>query len=169
MGIDPALADFTDVQSELLCPICHGVIIEPVELPCGHPTCSLCMNKWMMEHSCCPLCNLPTQDLPRPISRLLLRILERVTTKCDNYQLGCNAILNSASVAEHKKVCIYRLEVCDNPNCMKPVRFCRMASHRLRCVGIGDVMSPYEHMCVDCKLLQRLGYTANHCSTIFED
>jgi len=167
MEIDPSAADFNDVRSELTCPICHGIIVEPVELPCGHPTCSLCMRKWLSNHSSCPLCNSPSQEQPQPVSRVLQRILERVTTVCEN--TGCFTILTPATVVHHKRNCIYRMEVCDNPDCMKPVQLCRMASHRMRCTKATDVVSPYELMCVDCKLLQRLNHVVQHCATVYED
>ena len=166
MAIDPTSADFSEIRHELTCPICHGIIVDPVELPCGHPTCSECMNKWVANNSSCPVCNVPTQELPRPVSRILRRILERVTTKCDN--TGCNAILTSDMLAHHKTTCIYQLEVCDNPICMHPVPLCHMASHRIHCSNLTDIISPYELMCVDCKLLQRLGFVAQHCSTVFK-
>lgn len=44
---------------DLMCPVCRGILIEPVTLPCTHNLCLRCL-KGTFEHNSlsCPLCRL---------------------------------------------------------------------------------------------------------------
>jgi len=42
---------------KLICPVCRGILIEPVTLPCKHDLCLECFNGSMeMANLTCPLC-----------------------------------------------------------------------------------------------------------------
>lgn len=44
---------------DLMCPVCRGILIEPVTLPCSHNLCLRCL-KGTFEHNSlsCPLCRV---------------------------------------------------------------------------------------------------------------
>ena len=39
------------LRSELMCPICHEVLLDPFSLPCGHSFCSGCLSWWESSSS----------------------------------------------------------------------------------------------------------------------
>lgn len=45
--------------SDLMCPVCRGILIEPVTLPCAHSLCLRCLNGTIQHNSLsCPLCRV---------------------------------------------------------------------------------------------------------------
>ncbi|XP_068628559.1 E3 ubiquitin-protein ligase rnf168-like [Battus philenor] len=45
--------------NDIVCSICHSILIEPVTLPCYHDFCQRCFNGSIENNSlCCPLCRL---------------------------------------------------------------------------------------------------------------
>ena len=41
---------------ELQCGVCHEVPSNPLETPCGHLFCRLCLQTWTHKHNNCPTC-----------------------------------------------------------------------------------------------------------------
>ncbi|XP_046483473.1 E3 ubiquitin-protein ligase RNF169 [Neodiprion pinetum] len=45
--------------ADLMCPVCRGILIEPVTLPCAHSLCLRCLNGTIQHNSLsCPLCRV---------------------------------------------------------------------------------------------------------------
>ena len=64
VGMGGGLADEESPESELVCVICHEVLLDPVTLLCGHNFDRMCMHK-MLEHdniTACPTCRAPLPD-----------------------------------------------------------------------------------------------------------
>lgn len=48
------------VDEELICPICSGVLQEPVHTPqCEHAFCKKCINNWLTQSTTCPIDRSP--------------------------------------------------------------------------------------------------------------
>eukprot|EP00411_Alexandrium_monilatum_P071605 CAMPEP_0175566082 /NCGR_PEP_ID=MMETSP0096-20121207/39771_1 /TAXON_ID=311494 /ORGANISM="Alexandrium monilatum, Strain CCMP3105" /LENGTH=265 /DNA_ID=CAMNT_0016869379 /DNA_START=27 /DNA_END=821 /DNA_ORIENTATION=- len=45
-----------EVPEELTCSVCTGLFLEPQACPCGHVFCGYCIEHWLENRQCCPLC-----------------------------------------------------------------------------------------------------------------
>ena len=55
---DKLLDKANNFNKKLICSLCKGIIIEPVELFCNHIFCSFCLNEWSEKlNDKCPVCN----------------------------------------------------------------------------------------------------------------
>lgn len=72
------------IDNELLCSVCSSVLEDPVEAPCQHFFCGLCIKRWLEVSDICPTDRQPlrAKDLKQP-SRLLCNLLARLEIKCD--------------------------------------------------------------------------------------
>ena len=51
-----------EVDEELLCPICSGVLLDPVAAPeCEHAFCQPCISQWLTRRPTCPVDRQPVQ------------------------------------------------------------------------------------------------------------
>jgi len=53
-GMENNLANL--LRTELKCPVCHDLFIQPETLECGHVACSHCLRQWQAARVCCPVC-----------------------------------------------------------------------------------------------------------------
>ncbi|CAL8148033.1 unnamed protein product [Orchesella dallaii] len=74
-------------KEELECPICLQPCLHPVELPCHHIFCYLCIKGVAIQgaHSCCPICRatIPRSVLtnPNPLLKDVDQLLKESSTK----------------------------------------------------------------------------------------
>lgn len=69
-----------DVDEELICPICAGVLEEPLQAAaCEHAFCRACITEWLSRQPTCPVDrnNITTTNL-RPVPRILKNLLARL-------------------------------------------------------------------------------------------
>ena len=162
MEIDPATANITPILQELICPVCLGIIINPVQLQCGHPSCLHCMVEWLQHSHTCPCCTAAANGIPVPVPRSMRRILEQVTAPCENQHRGCTYVVNSSNVLAHRVVCIYQMINCTT--CNVPQVMQRYRSHVLRCTNALQHYSHSQRICVDCHWLCEQGIRPVHCA-----
>uniref|UniRef100_A0A1I8H783 E3 ubiquitin-protein ligase NRDP1 n=1 Tax=Macrostomum lignano TaxID=282301 RepID=A0A1I8H783_9PLAT len=98
-----------EVDEELICPICGGVLDVPVQAPdCEHTFCSGCIDQWLRLNPTCPIDRQPLLSLHlKPAPRILRNLLSRLDVACDFQQLGCGARVKLASAAQHAAQCEY--------------------------------------------------------------
>ncbi|XP_004927168.1 E3 ubiquitin-protein ligase NRDP1 isoform X2 [Bombyx mandarina] len=96
-----------DVDEELICPICSGVLEDPLQAPaCEHAFCRACITEWISRQPTCPVDRQTvTASQLRPVPRILRNLLSRLCTSCDNAPHGCNAILKLDSLPNHLVEC----------------------------------------------------------------
>ena len=78
MGLDVCRVH-GEVDEELLCPICSGVLLEPIAAPtCEHAFCLPCITQWLERQPTCPVDrqNVQVSQL-KPVPRILRNLLAR--------------------------------------------------------------------------------------------
>jgi E3 ubiquitin-protein ligase NRDP1 len=96
-----------DVDEELVCPICSGVLEDPLQAPvCEHAFCKSCITEWITRQPTCPVDRQSvTSTQLRPVPRILRNLLSRLCIHCDNAQYGCTRVLKLDSLSSHLEEC----------------------------------------------------------------
>ncbi|CAN7999549.1 unnamed protein product, partial [Ixodes pacificus] len=96
-----------DVDEELICPVCSGVLEEPLQAPqCEHAFCQGCIRQWLSRQQTCPVDRQSiTAAQLKPVPRILRNLLARLQMSCDNAQFGCEAIVKLDCLASHREAC----------------------------------------------------------------
>lgn len=111
MGYD--IARFQNkVDEEFICPICLGVLEEPVMVPrCEHSFCKNCINEWLDQQRSCPVDRQSvTSSELKPVPRILKNFLSHLLITCDFADLGCSVVVKLELLETHEKECEH------NPN-----------------------------------------------------
>ncbi|KAG1714583.1 E3 ubiquitin-protein ligase NRDP1 [Nymphon striatum] len=96
-----------DVDEELICPICTGVLEDPLQAPqCEHAFCSSCIQKWLSQQNTCPVDrqNITFSQL-KPVPRILKNLLSRLIISCDNTHCGCTEVVKLDQLRQHIEEC----------------------------------------------------------------
>ncbi|KAK2153764.1 hypothetical protein LSH36_287g05027 [Paralvinella palmiformis] len=96
-----------DVDEELVCPICTGVLEEPLQAPqCEHAFCASCINEWLTRQPTCPVDRNPiTPNQLKPVPRITRNLLSRLFIACDNASYGCTSIIRLDMLQSHLQEC----------------------------------------------------------------
>lgn len=96
-----------EVDEELICPICSGVLQDPVQAPiCEHAFCTACINEWFNHQETCPVDRQPiTSSILKPVPRILKNLLSRLTIKCPNVEFGCEQVIKLDVLNQHLLEC----------------------------------------------------------------
>ncbi|XP_022690974.1 E3 ubiquitin-protein ligase NRDP1-like isoform X3 [Varroa jacobsoni] len=95
------------VDEELVCPICSGVLQEPVHTPqCEHAFCKECIHNWIDRKPSCPIDRsaITIQEL-KPVPRILRTLLSRLTLSCKFAEHGCTEVVKLDRLESHETVC----------------------------------------------------------------
>jgi len=96
-----------EVDEELTCPICSGVLEEPLQTAiCEHAFCRACITEWLSRQPTCPVDRniLNTANL-RAVPRILRNLLSRLSIACDNAMYGCTLVLKLDALSSHLEEC----------------------------------------------------------------
>ncbi len=123
-----------EVDEDLLCPICSGVLEEPVQASfwkitlnfisvlsdlyifgfsfsfqaphCEHAFCNACITQWFAQQQICPVDRtVVTLAHLRPVPRIMRNMLSKLQISCDNAGFGCIATLRLDQLQSHLKDC----------------------------------------------------------------
>ena len=97
-----------EVDSELICCICTGVLEDPVELPCRHVFCSACVKPWINKKSTCPQCrgNISEKDL-KSVVPILKNIVDKQKICCEYKENGCEDVVTIEALHRHLEKCLF--------------------------------------------------------------
>ena len=122
MGIDRNL--FVDeVPADCVCSICQEVLEDPKEtLTCQHAFCHVCITSWLHDHHSCPSCRCPLSinDLVS-LHRIWRDKLNHLRVRCQNYHIGCDAVVELDRLDYHYDNCSYVRVTCPHSPCSEIV------------------------------------------------
>ncbi|KAJ1457855.1 hypothetical protein M885DRAFT_514350 [Pelagophyceae sp. CCMP2097] len=107
MGIDTDLFVHA-VSKQLICPVCQGVVEDPVTTPCDHLFCEACLLEWLERRASgqesCPVC-VRVIDVARvrPPTRVLVNLLGELERRCAH--AGCAWAGASDRHGDHLRQC----------------------------------------------------------------
>ena len=96
------LYDYPDnLDDDLLCRICLQPLVDPVDTPCGHTFCYICLKGHMRMQRTCPADRQPIREKDvKPSSLLVRRILDKLTVVCPN-NAYCDHTVPRSSMEVH--------------------------------------------------------------------
>lgn len=107
---------------DLICCICQCVLEGPVESPCRHVFCKVCIETWLHRNRNCPTCRhrLKNRHL-KPILPIVQNMLNRLLMYCDFRINGCDERLPLEVYDKHIKECDFKMVGCRYEKCFVSV------------------------------------------------
>lgn len=96
-----------NIDEELKCSICCGVLEDPVQAKCcQHAFCRSCIQEWIKSSESCPIDRSPlcVQQI-EPIPRIIRNLLNRLQISCDWSCYGCSEYVTIEDLVCHRKRC----------------------------------------------------------------
>jgi hypothetical protein len=130
---DLRLLDYvSQVDSNLLCPICHAPFADPKRLECDHIFCDDCLQCTFEQTQrnsstrTCPTCRRELQDKEKaaPLPRILSYMLDELVVKCPNSSKGCAWSDKRVEVQDHIELyCDLAIVPCPEESCDQTIYF----------------------------------------------
>lgn len=117
----------TDPDPNLLCPICHDPLIDPVTTPCDHTFCYRCLRRSIDSSPSGTACPIDRDDLSWSdcfsAARLIRTQLNSLVVKCPHRSRGCNRQMRRDLIESHAtNECRFRDYHCPDAKCDKRVQ-----------------------------------------------
>ena len=97
---------------ELLCPVCHKILQDPVQTSCGHSFCSKCLGQ---SETSAPLqCHVCKQCCWSSSDAKEARRVKNLKVKCPNHNEGCEWKGTLGDSIQHCNLCLYEVIHCPN-------------------------------------------------------
>lgn len=147
---------------DLVCCICQCVLDGPVESPCRHVFCKVCIETWLHHNRNCPTCRhrLKKRHL-KPILPIVQNMLNRLLMFCDFRNNGCREKVPLEMYDKHINECDFKMMECKYEKCFESVlrKFLKKheeeeCEHREKlCTDVCGLMIPVRiydnHDCVE--------------------
>ncbi|XP_071815046.1 uncharacterized protein [Apostichopus japonicus] len=119
---------------DLVCCICQCVLDKPLQSPCQHVFCKVCIETWLTNRKNCPNCrkSLRISKL-KPVIPIVRNMINRLIIRCDNYSHGCIEGVKLEYYDVHEKQCDYLPLKCMNTGCEVTVLRKDMLAHEKEC------------------------------------
>ncbi|XP_060546804.1 E3 ubiquitin-protein ligase LNX isoform X2 [Pantherophis guttatus] len=90
-----------DVDDDLICHICLQPLLQPLDTPCGHTYCTVCLTDFLVEKDFCPMDRkaLALQRC-RKSSILVNKLLDKLMVNCP-FTEHCSEILQRCNLEHH--------------------------------------------------------------------
>ncbi|KHN98332.1 TRAF-type zinc finger protein [Metarhizium album ARSEF 1941] len=117
----------SDIDPNLLCPICHDPLVDPVTTPCDHTFCYRCLRRSIASSPSGTACPIDRELLLWvdcfSAARLVRTQLSCLTVKCPNQGRGCESQVRRENVEKHATAeCRFREYSCPDTTCDKKLR-----------------------------------------------
>lgn len=123
-AIDLRSLDYvSEYDSNLMCPICHVPLIDPVVLDCDHTFCQECFEEYKnggpsTDRSKCPACRSYLPGGSRKASRLIKNMCNEIQVRCPNNH--CDVVTVRGYVEQHAtRECPEQELPCPDTRCLR--------------------------------------------------
>ncbi|XP_053559942.1 E3 ubiquitin-protein ligase LNX [Bombina bombina] len=90
-----------EVDDELICHICLHALIQPLDTPCGHTYCTLCLTNFLLHENFCPVDRHHVMLQTCKKSSLLVKnLLDKLLVICP-FTDNCKEVLQRCDLEEH--------------------------------------------------------------------
>ncbi|CAM4666775.1 unnamed protein product [Lepidochelys kempii] len=92
-----------EVDDDLICHICLQALIQPLDTPCGHTYCTVCLTNFLVEKDFCPVDRkiLILQSC-RKSNILVNKLLDKLMVSCP-FTEHCSEVLQRCDLEQHFK------------------------------------------------------------------
>lgn len=122
-----SLTCVSEPDPDLLCPICHDPLVDPVTTPCDHTFCYRCLRRSIASSPSGSACPIDRETLEWSdcfsAARLIRTQLNNIMVKCPHQGRGCNKEVRREVVEAHVSTeCRFTSYKCPDTNCDKKLR-----------------------------------------------
>ncbi|KAH6885762.1 hypothetical protein B0T10DRAFT_408832 [Thelonectria olida] len=122
-----SLTYVNDPDVNLLCPICHDPLVDPVTTPCDHTFCYRCLRQSIHSSPSGTACPIDREPLVWPncfsAARLVRTQLNNLMVKCPYHGRGCKEEIRREVVETHATTeCRFRDFTCPGADCDERLR-----------------------------------------------
>ncbi|XP_069780759.1 E3 ubiquitin-protein ligase LNX [Narcine bancroftii] len=90
-----------EIDDDLICDICLQPLVEPMDTPCGHTYCTLCITNFLLAQDFCPMDRKPLCLMVCKKSSLLVhKLLDKVLVLCP-FKEHCSEVLQRCDLEMH--------------------------------------------------------------------
>ncbi|XP_077333613.1 E3 ubiquitin-protein ligase LNX isoform X2 [Lithobates pipiens] len=90
-----------EVDDDLTCHICLHALVEPLDTPCGHTFCTLCLTNFLIHENFCPMDRKHVMLQSCKKSTVLVRnLLDKLLVVCP-FKEYCNDVLQRCDLEDH--------------------------------------------------------------------
>lgn len=119
-----------DIDSTLLCIICHQVAIKPVSCTecMSSIFCHSCISHWVQTQPSCPTCRCAWKKTTNNL--LAQQFIDKLAACC----VFCEFNDNYANCVKHMATCLKRIVKCSYKGCNKKMEYEQISNHEQECV-----------------------------------
>ncbi|XP_038625286.1 E3 ubiquitin-protein ligase LNX [Tachyglossus aculeatus] len=90
-----------EVDDDLICHVCLQALLDPLDTPCGHTYCALCLTNFLLERDFCPVDRKPlVLQSCRRASVLVHKLLDKLPVTCP-FTEHCSQVLQRCQLQRH--------------------------------------------------------------------
>ncbi|XP_053260391.1 E3 ubiquitin-protein ligase LNX isoform X1 [Podarcis raffonei] len=90
-----------DVDDDLICHICLQPLLQPLDTPCGHTYCTICLTDFLVEKDFCPVDRKTlTLQSCRKSSILVNKLLDKLMVSCP-FTEHCSEVVQRCNLEQH--------------------------------------------------------------------
>lgn len=121
-------------DEDLICCICQCVLDNPLESPCRHVFCKVCIETWLTNRNNCPNCRKRLRIAKlKPVLPIVRNMINRLLIVCENREHGCANGIKLEMYDKHAQNCDFAPIKCLNTGCGQTVLRQNMLAHEQTC------------------------------------